>query len=81
MWKTLRILFTVLCALCLAALFLVGTFGDLPWLLVTLLAAAIFFALMLFCKRKQESLKHRDDPPAPDFMNTDETPAQNDEEK
>jgi hypothetical protein len=52
--KTLRILFTILSAVCLAALPLVGIFGGMDFVTIPLLGAGVFFLLMLFCKNKQE---------------------------
>ena len=71
MWKILRIIFTILCAVCLVALLPIGAWGDLPWVLGILLAAAVFFMAMLFCKSKQEELE-RPDQPKPDFLNPSE---------
>lgn len=54
MFYKLRILFTVLSALCLVALLPMGTFFGLSAFIPTALLAAIFFFLMLFCKQEQE---------------------------
>ncbi len=62
--KKLRILFTVLSALCLACLLPAGTLGGLPCFLSFAGAAALFFLLMLLCKRSQ----NKDQPPEPDFL-------------
>ena len=67
MWKTLRIIFTVVCAVCLAALLPVGAFGDMPWVIGIGIGAAISFGAMLFCKSKQDK---KENPPKqqPDFL-------------
>ena len=73
MWKILRIVFTVLCAVCLILLFPVGALGDFPWVLGIGLATAVFFAAMLFCKSKQEQLEQPHEP-KPDFLNPPKSP-------
>ena len=60
--KTLRILFTILSAVCLAALPLVGIFGGMDFVAIPLLGAGVFFLLMLFCKNKQEQQEEREHP-------------------
>ena len=54
MFYKLRILFTVLSALCLIALLPMGTFFGLSAFIPTALCAGIFFFVMLFCKQEQE---------------------------
>lgn len=51
--KQLRIVFTILCAICVAALPLAGIFGGLPFAGLALIGAGIFFFLMLACKSRQ----------------------------
>lgn len=70
--KTLRIVFTVLCAACLLAVFPVGTFLDFGYALAVLILAGFFFLAMLFCKNKQEQKEARDIDPEPDFLNPTE---------
>lgn len=70
--KTLRIIFTLLCAACLLAVFPVGTFLDFGYAMIVLLAAGVFFLGMLFCKRKQEQAESKEQDPAPDFLNPKE---------
>lgn len=70
--KTLRIVFTVLCAVCLLAVFPVGTFLDFGYALAVLILAGFFFLAMLFCKNKQEQKEARDIDPEPDFLNPTE---------
>lgn len=60
MYLKLRIFFTVLSAICVAAVFPVGIFFDFLPALVCAGAAALFFAIMLFFKKKQEQ---QDAPP------------------
>ena len=70
--KTLRIVFTVLCAACLLAVFPVGTFLDFGYALAVLILAGFFFLAMLFCKNKQEQKEAREADPKPDFLNPTE---------
>ncbi len=80
MWKTLRIVFTILCAVCLAAILPAGALGDLPWVIGILLAAAIFFTAMLFCKNKQEQKEYKDEP-KPDFFSPSDTEKSDNDKK
>lgn len=66
--KALRIIFTVLCAACLLALFPVGTFLDFGYAAIVAVAAGVFFLAMLACKRAQEKKEQGERPPAPDFF-------------
>lgn len=54
MYKNLRIVFTVLSAICLAAAIPLGIFFDYVGIVSALLGAGIFFMLMLLCKQSQE---------------------------
>ena len=54
MYKNLRIVFTILSALCLAAAIPLGIFFDYVGIISALLGAGIFFVLMLLCKQSQE---------------------------
>ena len=54
MFYKLRILFTILSAVCLAALLPLGTFLGLAGFIPCALLAAIFFLLMMLCKQEQE---------------------------
>lgn len=75
----LRILFTILSAVCIAAVFPVGAFFGFIWALVPVIAALAFYAVMLVCKNKQEEQENREkngeQPPSGDFFH----PAQKDE--
>ena len=79
--KICRIVFTILCAICLAALPIVGVFGGMDWLVVPLFLAGVFFMLMMACKNAQLKREQQENPtPTPDFLNpapkTDEEPSQ-----
>ena len=65
--KTCRIVFTLLCAVCLAALPLVGIFGGMDYIVLPLFFAGVFFLLMLFCKKKQLEREAKSTP-TPDFF-------------
>ena len=52
----LRVIFTVISAVFLAAVFPVGIFLDWPWAVACALCAGLFFVLMWVCKKKQEIL-------------------------
>ena len=54
MYKNLRIIFTILSAICLAAAIPLGMFFDYVGWISALLGAGIFFMLMLLCKQSQE---------------------------
>lgn len=67
MFLKLRIIFTVLAAVCLALVLPMGTYGGLVWAIITAAAAGVFFLLMLLFKQEQEK---RENPPTtePDFL-------------
>ncbi len=50
----LRIFFTIVSALCVAAVFPVGYLLGMEWALCLVIAAILFFVVMLFFKAKQE---------------------------
>ena len=54
MFLYLRIIFSVLSAVCVGALIPVGAALGLPWAFACLLGAGLFFLLMLLCKQSQE---------------------------
>lgn len=54
MYLKLRILFTILSVLCAVALFPIGTFFGLTAAIICFLVGALFAALMVLCKQKQE---------------------------
>lgn len=63
----LRIIFTILSAVCAAAVVPVGTFFGLIGALICVVAAIMFFVIMLGFKSKQET---KENPPQqqPDFF-------------
>lgn len=65
--KKLRILFTVLAAVCLVAIIPAGIFFDWIGFLVCGVPALIFFLLMLLCKQAQE--KQESTPSVPEKKN------------
>jgi hypothetical protein len=74
----LRIIFTILSAICAAAVVPVGTFFGLIGALICIVAAIMFFCIMLGFKSKQEQLEN---PPEqkPDFFHpkkVDTSPAE-----
>ncbi len=69
MYLKLRIIFTILAALCLVAIIPAGFLGGFPWFGVFAGGALLFFALMLLCKQSQLKQEHKDDPPEADFLN------------
>ena len=66
--KFLRILFTVLAALCLAAILPIGSLLSGGWAVITLAAALVFFALMLLCKSGIEKQEDAKKPKQPTFF-------------
>ena len=54
----LRIIFTVLSALCAAAVVPVGTFFGFIGAMICIVAALMFFVIMLGFKNKQEALEN-----------------------
>ncbi len=54
MFLYLRIVFSILSALCVGALIPLGVFLGFEWAGVCLLGAILFFGLTLFCKQSQE---------------------------
>lgn len=54
MYKNLRILFTILAAICLAVVMPVTLFLGWTWSGICILCALLFFGLMLLCKQAQE---------------------------
>ncbi len=68
--KICRIVFTILCAICLAALPLVGVFGGMDWLVAPLFAAGVFFMLMLACKNAQLKREQAENPTSASDLST-----------
>ena len=63
----LQIIFTILSALCLAALLPAGTFGGMPYVLICAGGAGVFFLLVLLCKKLKKGKEPKE--PTPDFLN------------
>ena len=70
MFQTLRIVFTILSALCVLAVMPVGAFVGLPYALICVAAAFVFYVVMLYFKTKQEQSNLENAPPTPDFFST-----------
>ncbi len=66
--KILRIVFCVLACLFAAASMVIGMIFGLMWFLIIVACAGIFVILMFLTKQKSEP----QEPPRPDFMNSDE---------
>ncbi len=73
----LRILFTILSAICLAVILPALTWFGWWGLGIVGGAALFFFAAMLLCKQAQEKREHENDPPEADFLH----PAKSEEKK
>ena len=69
--KVCRIISTILCAVCIAAVPIVGIFGGLDFIVIPLFGAGLFFTLMLFFRKKHMEQEERANPTAPtgDFFN------------
>lgn len=65
MYKTLRIIFTVLSAVCVLPVVFLGVYVGLPWAILCALAAAAFFGLAALFKKLQEAEEERKNPPPP----------------
>ena len=79
--KQIRIICTIICALCLAAVMPIGTFFGLEAAILCGVGAGLFFLLMLLCKQSQEfkEEKERASQPAPSQEENEQlSPAQTD---
>ncbi len=76
MYLKLRIIFTVLSALCVAAVVPVGAFLGWVWAVLCALGAFLFYLFMRICKVNQEMQEAR--PSHADFLAKDK-PANSDE--
>lgn len=74
--KHLRIIFTILCAICIAALFPLGMIFGWGPAGICLVCAFLFFGLMLLCKQSQEMKEGK-----PSFDETDATNEETTDEK
>lgn len=73
MYLKLRILFTILSAVCLAALMPLGYIFGFFAVLACSLGAALFFGLMLLCKQSQENVENQNSTEKePDFFHPNE---------
>ncbi len=76
MYLKLRILFTVLTALCLAAIGPIAVWFGWVWFFAVGGLTAIFWLLMLVCKQKQEEAEaakeKKEEEPPHDFFNPQE---------
>ena len=68
----LRILFTILSAICLAVVIPAGAMFGKTWFFVFGGGAAAFFLAMLICKQKQEESEPLEKSDGPDFLSPDE---------
>ena len=66
MFKTLRIICCVICALIIAAAVFIFAHLGVLWGIVSLVAAAAFFGLMMLFKSLQEKKERSDNPPPPE---------------
>lgn len=78
MYKTLRIIFTILSTICLTAVIPIGTILGFDFALGVVIGAIVFFFAMLHFKQKQEEATDETSNEA-DFLNPADT--QNPEEK
>ena len=69
MYKNLRIIFTILSAICVAAVLPIGAFWQFNAAITFAAAAGVFYILMLICKQKQEELESKNQSTAP--LNSD----------
>lgn len=77
-FKVLRIIFCILCALCLAACVFVFIYLGNVWGIATLVGAAGFFALTMLFKTLQQDEEKKNgtyDDTADNHHQTDDTPA------
>ena len=65
--KILRIVFTILSAICVAAAVPLGILLDFPYALGAALFALLFFGVVLLIKNRQDAKETKDNPPA-DFI-------------
>lgn len=68
----LRIFFTILSAICIAAILPVGSFFSWYGAMGCALAAGAFFVLMLLCKQSQELRELQKQEPKGDFLSKKE---------
>jgi hypothetical protein len=61
MYLKLRILFTILAVLCVAALLPIGSIFGFMWAGICALFAFLFFGLMWLCKQNQEMQERKEE--------------------
>ena len=69
MFKNLRIFFTILAAICLAAILPASAFWSWVGVVICAVGAGFFYVLMLMCKDAQEKQEKKDEPAPADFFN------------
>ena len=74
--KTLRILFTILSAICVAGVLPLGAFLGFTWAIALGLSAFLFYLLMLYCKQAQE----KNEPKTEETIKNDSANEQNETE-
>ena len=77
MFKNLRITFTILAAICLAAILPVSAFWSWVGVVICAVGAGFFYVLMLMCKDAQEKREKGNEPAPADFFNPANTPKEN----
>ncbi len=70
MFLKLRIVFTILAAICIAVIIPATVWGGIFWLWLCGGGALLFFALMLLCKQAQE--KSEENKSEADFLHPDD---------
>lgn len=75
MFLKLRIIFTILSALCIGFALTAGALWGFTWTILLGLGALLFFMLMLYCKRAQEAQEQKEEESKKFFThNSDEQP-------
>lgn len=69
MFKILRIVFTVLSAICVLPVIFLGVFADLTWAIICALGAVLFFLIAACFKKLQEKQENSPEEPQGDFFN------------
>ena len=75
MFLKLRVLFTILSALCLAFALTAGVLWGFLWTILLGLGALLFFMLMLFFKRAQEAQEQKEAEDKKFFIHTPKQPS------
>lgn len=78
MIKKLRIIFTILSAICIAGILPIGAIFGFTWAFLAVFGAGLFYLLMMICKKRQELAKGRS-LDEPDFFHPQENPSNKDE--